>query len=1738
MALNSDLLVSWNFDTVTGSVDGTFIVDDTSNEYSGKGIGVNTSSNFVLKEEIKTGKKRTYETLDGIDTIQLVEADDERTSAIKKPSSVRLMVENSMYQIISDEMYNLFSTVDSYAFKFTTPENKYKSEYTRLNSIRTGFFENVQENPNLEKYIEFYKWIDSSLGSLIDQLKPENASDFSGLKTTVESHILERNKFQHKLPLTVKKNPVYNQSSPITVIKAQTGSANSHSDLFATGNIPDVVSVENISNKNYSSANQYFQTAGRYINNRGNKINKTVLQTRFSAGGGESETVRDSSGEFSIYNTLNLKSLTQKADYNLSQSFPAGRQWLREGLFIKQDSTIDLLHFENNLSNAGNSGATWSIVGSATFDTTNKKFGSNSLLIQNSFTNGIRTNGRTLNNFNSTSGNFTIEFWHKPNVINVGKLIFSIDDGTTNNGIFICTNTSNNLIANVMVGGSLTHVIVLTSFLANTNDWYHIALSRQNNVIKLFGNGQVHNVNTCIGANLGTPTTMRFGAAPNVVFGASSLNGYIDEFRASDVCLYTNNFTPPDRLNSSILGSNQFIQRAIPYTASSYHQTGSIGYQVTPNEETEFRQRNSILIDDIDNEFDVIEPPIQFGVPAKHTLRVNGAFEDIEVYSPYNTKFDTFSPRTLERTGSGVSLRAYFDKEIDKFSDKDTFHKKIIATTPEQLVVKRYELLDYIFPRKDLMGRDEIRSKPNYEEVSGSFSTTALTWSQNSYNNNSAKIRTFWKDNAEDRKRTKGANVQSGTGSINVLNSYNLSQSFSLNVAKTGALAVGSGYYVRHTASVYFNSYDSKYCFDSRNSSISTFDYNGETYASRYYFGNPTYDLIGELAPTQPNEKIKFLLSGSSIPSPRARPQFVNNNFLGILANVSEIADPTFEDIRLYFYENYSYINFTNNYIDVTQFRPFYNSFEEYFENIKNKSHDMSIISEFCVSNFKSIINSDFDSYKNDYLTNDGNDKFYLNTNTIGDFNTFVDKKTNKIKLSFKGIKKLRPYNGFYPAHRSLQIINNFIESYSGSLTEQEKQALIQPFFGPGILFNTIKSGIAVDSPIILSSSSNTTFSEIYLPAFHSVYEVDPLEYVSGHADSTLGSVYKDYNRLPFEALLDPKILFNEQSSSKHLFYLDGTYYSKIFTANSSSNLQFPSISIQKLTSSNDYQYRLSINNFLSEIPNFFLKDNNLTKFSSADETIIKGGFEKNKTYKMRIKIKKTDNFSFFQKDSGSLKEKNNYFNLNLPPESLFGVPTAGLPASIVSTVFFNPFLEETYYPFTPPYLRTPYYLNQSDVVLSYTHTKEPSDTNFSLKTIINSLTASSQITGSSAKYAKHAMTLASCINYNNLEPVSEITIDAITGEPITTTKKDSYRWIIQTKFETPSINITSSADTFVDETTQPLSSVNSIGFDSGKFFKGFYTRIKNNGLWSVYGRPPEEDEGIILSIDDNGFDNSLLEAVGFIKNDQRKIGVLADNKQISEAVVMIPFTEASEDNVLLTKNIENNIRFFKIKEDVINKLLGIPSYKKIISDPTKGIRTIKTILESKKDINQQNSIIQLMLKMVNYNIPPHLNWLFDASIEPFVMYITEFTHNLNKIELSNVWQNTMPEIATTPEEQTVNLEHNLSTSELFENYDFLKFKPKFKIFKIKKRANTDYYSLTANPDDFNKGLTIPWYSYNWPYDYFSLVELVNVKAGGVYEQPTFNVTPLEDRLIPAGTINGEQLFYNPNSPRLTGSIG
>ena len=116
-----------------------------------------------------------------------------------------------MYQTISEEMLRMFATIRDFNNLIGDPVNRYRGRYKNMEKLKNLFYENIGNSPDLEKYVKFYKWIDSSITMFLEQLFPASANYSTEMRTLVESHVLERNAYRNKFPtLEMKqKAPVF-----------------------------------------------------------------------------------------------------------------------------------------------------------------------------------------------------------------------------------------------------------------------------------------------------------------------------------------------------------------------------------------------------------------------------------------------------------------------------------------------------------------------------------------------------------------------------------------------------------------------------------------------------------------------------------------------------------------------------------------------------------------------------------------------------------------------------------------------------------------------------------------------------------------------------------------------------------------------------------------------------------------------------------------------------------------------------------------------------------------------------------------------------------------------------------------------------------------------------------------------------------------------------------------------------------------------------------------------------------------------------------------------------------------------------------------------------------------------------------------------------------------------------------------------------------------------------------------
>ena len=747
----------------------------------------------------------------------------------------------------------------------------------------------------------------------------------------------------------------------------------------------------------------------------------------------------------------------------------------------------------------------------------------------------------------------------------------------------------------------------------------------------------------------------------------------------------------------------------------------------------------------------------------------------------------------------------------------------------------------------------------------------------------------------------------------------------------------------------------------------------------------------------------------------------------------------------------------------------------------------------------------------------------------------------SRITLTCKALKKFLVYDSFYPQDRSVDCVEQFYSSYSDYITfdntgdSRGKQPILDPLFAPGVLYNTIKSGIAVDYPVMGSSIS------IHNP------NNDPTDFFGIDSD-----VFSE--RIPFEALVEPERYLAE----------------RVFV----SNVVHPSGSINATASwdgrANDNLYTKMMSNYLAETVDFFMRGSGLTTIASVEQGNSNFGIaEFGKTYGMRLKMYKTmdraqgffpptqigedDKFGGFV--TPQARKGHETITMYSRP-SAFGPPCAGYDNSS-DTVYldsrdgFNP-------SFTPPYYDGSAWVDflwEAPAGGTAALAAGQQTGKFSLSEILSSVkaytirfdaktweydflglnttgvldtgilrTAGVSINGDFPNREffdpDYYNNIRSGININSMQINGSVNflqsgrLDVANSEnKISITSDQQFidvnkgspdaRWVIQTKFETPILNF--------KDVSLTTSSVN------------LHTAQTPRGMWHQYGVIPEAGEGIYMQIedipqswnfrknpgvfpDDINLTGSLAELCGF-STQPVKLGQIADTKEISEAVVAVPYVEIGGVKKFFEIN-ENNVRnarqFFQAT-DLINK--GANPTALGLGDPE--------YFEQRAG----SSVIDQIRKMRKYVLPPTMDFYNNPEVTPFAMYIFEFTHSLTQQDLANIWQGIPPEIADSFEVVEDSISHPLLANQLLGNGEGtdktrngadLNDEIRWMVFKIKRRAKTNYFDkVIGKKAGFGQAAIAAGFqtnaqsepaqqqqiTYNWPYDFFSLVELVKIDA-------------------------------------------
>ena len=835
---------------------------------------------------------------------------------------------------------------------------------------------------------------------------------------------------------------------------------------------------------------------------------------------------------------------------------------------------------------------------------------------------------------------------------------------------------------------------------------------------------------------------------------------------------------------------------------------------------------------------------------------------------------------------------------------------------------------------------------------------------------------------------------------------------------------------------------------------------------------------------------------------------------------------------------------------------PFYDSYDKFADDIKKVGKDYSTLPEFRSSLFFNSlqnesqktpkeflevfggkildINNDTGIYKDTVNSIDtteigpvsassadtnffevySHSDFMRNFDIVQEISNIKNKPLLKMSLTCKAIKKFAPYEGFYPAERTVQIAEKFRDSivdncyYTGSgagnnvgdiqIDDKDRYVyfnnIMTPMFAPGIMFNSIKSGLAVDYPIHTSSLTLANGgARIY----------DDNYYIQKPFDE----------RIPFEALLEPNIYL----SNKEIHCSE---------PHPSGNL---SGSTQWNGTGDTEEYQLMVHNFLAETANFFLQDQNFSFIASerSDEVNINltsgsiYGFEI-KLYKSQNKTSKGEVYGTTQVDSlnmtgSGVKET---FTMYSRP-SAFGPPSRitgsndpnfvnGVTASY-SDLGYN-------WSFTPSYYdgisSAAFIFNPSE---TRRHTLEEifnngvfleerirgfdgnsgvdMDSSFANNSVggilLNKTANMGSILGlydgtydedlflSSGydKYKNSCSHILSSLNVNlgiikDIDLLDDDTSDTIkVAVDISSDQKSQI--IIQPKWETPMFNFQSYSNS--DTISLPLVGSQSVP----------------RGIWHQYGVIEEDPrKGVFMQISDVTRNNKLknfadlagakltdLSQILGLSTQPVKLGKSASKKVVREAIIAVPFYDYTPG----ARYVEEERKFVKIPRGVID--------------------------DAKEGQGKQN-VIDMVNKMQRFVMPPMFNFLEDQEIDPITMYIFDFKHTFDQEDLGAIWQNLPPKLMTEFQTEEKKISHTFDEDELLslaaleeegDPKEIMK-RMKWMVFKVKQKAQQNYYDkVVGERQALNKNSP---YSHNWPYDYFSLVELAKIETGVDFAEP------------------------------------
>ena len=111
---------------------------------------------------------------------------------------LRMYIDFSMVNFINQDINKIILTNEYFTKRLSLTNNLYEEEYKTLGNLREIYFKRLERDLNIDVLYQVYKYFDNILSDLLEEAIPSKVN-YLGFNFVYESHILERNKYRHKM---------------------------------------------------------------------------------------------------------------------------------------------------------------------------------------------------------------------------------------------------------------------------------------------------------------------------------------------------------------------------------------------------------------------------------------------------------------------------------------------------------------------------------------------------------------------------------------------------------------------------------------------------------------------------------------------------------------------------------------------------------------------------------------------------------------------------------------------------------------------------------------------------------------------------------------------------------------------------------------------------------------------------------------------------------------------------------------------------------------------------------------------------------------------------------------------------------------------------------------------------------------------------------------------------------------------------------------------------------------------------------------------------------------------------------------------------------------------------------------------------------------------------------------------------------------------------------------------------